>query len=231
MRAECVISLPRLAVDYGVDQDVGADLVEVPHVAGRVLEVPVHLAGVGILGDRAVGEEVVARPVGRIVFRHRIADAPDRLVGRRDRRCRSPRARRRRSARRSVLSFQVSLPGSPGAGMVNLRQTSLPVAASSAAIQSRSPVEPPAAPMMILSLIASGAAAQAHAGRVEHDVRLPHDLAGVLVGGDDARRPVGDRDHEIAPQGDAAIGDLALLLRDPCARRCGPWSPELTSIL
>src|SRR5215470_18871785 len=56
-----------------------------------------------------------------------------------------------------VLSFQVSLPGSPGAGMVYLRHRSLPVAASSAAIQSRAPPSPPEAPIMILSLIGRGA--------------------------------------------------------------------------
>jgi hypothetical protein len=55
------------------------------------------------------------------------------------------------------LSFQVSLPGSPGAGMVYLRHSSLPVAASSAAIQSRAPPSPPDAPMTILSLMGSGA--------------------------------------------------------------------------
>src|SRR6516165_1475164 len=56
------------------------------------------------------------------------------------------------------VPFQVSLPGSPGAGMVNLRHTTLPVAASSAATQSRTPLSPPDAPTMILSLIVSGAA-------------------------------------------------------------------------
>src|SRR5882724_9490260 len=57
-----------------------------------------------------------------------------------------------------VLSFQVSLPGSPGAGMVYLRHATLPVAPSSAAMKSRTPRSPPAAPMMILSFTASGAA-------------------------------------------------------------------------
>src|SRR5262249_59762097 len=56
-----------------------------------------------------------------------------------------------------VVPFQVSLPGSPGAGTVNLRQATLPVAASTAASQSRSPSELPDAPNRILSLIASGA--------------------------------------------------------------------------
>ena len=51
------------------------------------------------------------------------------------------------------MSFQVSLPGSPGAGIVYLSQSCVPVAASSAAIQSRMPRSPPDAPTMILSLI------------------------------------------------------------------------------
>src|SRR5215510_10961191 len=41
------------------------------------------------------------------------------------------------------LSFQVSEPGSPGAGMVKVRQTSAPVAASKAPAQLRVPIEPP----------------------------------------------------------------------------------------
>ena len=45
MRAEWRDQLARLAVDLAVDQDVGADLVVVPMIARRVLEIPVHLAG------------------------------------------------------------------------------------------------------------------------------------------------------------------------------------------
>src|SRR5262245_13114064 len=41
------------------------------------------------------------------------------------------------------LSFQVSEPGSPGAGMVKVRQTSAPVLASKAPAQLRVPMEPP----------------------------------------------------------------------------------------
>ena len=39
-----------------------------------------------------------------------------------------------------VLPFQVSLPGSPGAGMVKVRQSNFPVAGSSPATQSRTPL-------------------------------------------------------------------------------------------
>src|SRR5258708_26085139 len=41
------------------------------------------------------------------------------------------------------LSFQVSEPGSPGAGIVKVRQTSAPVLASKAPAQLLVPIEPP----------------------------------------------------------------------------------------
>src|SRR5260370_338753 len=49
------------------------------------------------------------------------------------------------------LSFPVSLPGSPGAGMTYLRHAPLPVVPSSPAMKTRTPRSPPAAPTMILS--------------------------------------------------------------------------------
>src|SRR5215475_4543246 len=73
--------LARLALDHAVNHDVGPDLVVIPHVAGRELEIPVHLAAVGVPGNSAVGEKVVARSVGRVEHRHRVAGAPDSLVG------------------------------------------------------------------------------------------------------------------------------------------------------
>src|ERR1700730_12437240 len=69
-----------LAVDLAVDQDVGAFLVVIPVVAGRELEVPVHLAVIGVPGDHGVSVEVVAGAVGGIEHRNRIAGAPDHLV-------------------------------------------------------------------------------------------------------------------------------------------------------
>ncbi len=51
------------------------------------------------------------------------------------------------------LSFQVSEPGSPGAGMVKVRHASLPVSASKAPTQLRVPCEPPVlSPWMTSSL-------------------------------------------------------------------------------
>src|SRR5260370_12550975 len=60
---------------------MGADFVVVPQVARRELKIPVHLAGVGIVGDSAVGVEVVARSMERVEHRHRVASAPDSLIG------------------------------------------------------------------------------------------------------------------------------------------------------
>src|SRR5258708_29221639 len=60
---------------------MGADFVVVPQVARRELKIPVHLAGVGIVGDSAGGVEVVARSMERIEHRHRVASAPDGLIG------------------------------------------------------------------------------------------------------------------------------------------------------
>src|SRR5439155_13582430 len=74
--------LARLAVDHAIDEDVRADLVVVPMVAGRVLEIPVHLAALGVPGDHAVGEEVVTRAIGRVEHRHWITGTPDQLVRR-----------------------------------------------------------------------------------------------------------------------------------------------------
>ena len=65
---------------------------------------------------------------------------------------------------------------------------------------------------MILSLIGERRAGDLHLRHVEGDIGLPHDLAGGLVGGDDAGRRIGGRDDEIAPQGGAAVDRLPLLL-------------------
>src|SRR5262245_65467233 len=85
-------------------------------------------------------------------------------------------------------SFQLSLPGSPGAGITYLRHANLPVLASSAAIQSRTPRSPPAAPTMILSLTVSGAAVSwrsfcPSATLVSTSIMLVSLLVGVLRGG------------------------------------------------
>src|SRR5439155_12780442 len=70
-----------LAIDLGVDQNVAAALVIVHRVVGRVLVIPAQLAGRRIERKHAVGVEIVARPIGAVVFRRWIAGAPIRSVG------------------------------------------------------------------------------------------------------------------------------------------------------
>src|ERR1700687_3244544 len=86
-----------------------------------------------------------------------------------------------------VLPFQVSLPASPGAGIVYLSHSRLPVLASRPAIQSRTPWSPLAAPMMILSLMASGADVIATSGvsgkPVSHTTRPVSLLVATIRGG------------------------------------------------
>src|SRR5262245_35684500 len=70
-----------LAVDLGVDEDVSAGLVVVHVVVRRVLVPPRDLAVRRVEGDRAIGEEIVAGTISRIVGGNRIARAPIRQVG------------------------------------------------------------------------------------------------------------------------------------------------------
>src|SRR6266478_5191589 len=72
-----------LAVDLGIDQDMAADLIVIVVVIWRVLEVPGDLAVRRVEGDRAVGVEVVARAVARIIGWNRIARTPIRQISRR----------------------------------------------------------------------------------------------------------------------------------------------------
>src|SRR5262249_26962136 len=76
-------NFPVLAVDFGIDEDVATDLVVVVIVVRRVLEVPRDLAVRRIEGNRAVGVQVVARTIARIVGRNRIARSPIGEIGRR----------------------------------------------------------------------------------------------------------------------------------------------------
>src|ERR1019366_2218513 len=61
-----------LAVHLGVEQDVGAGLVVVAVVVGRVLEIPADLAVGGIEREHARGVEVVARTARRVIARNRV---------------------------------------------------------------------------------------------------------------------------------------------------------------
>ena len=71
------------------------------------------------------------------------------------------------------LSFHVSLPGSPGFGIAYQRQSSLPVLASSAAIQPR--VLPSPAPLAMMTL------PSAVIGAVKNLSRLPNSLVAAII--------------------------------------------------
>src|SRR5258708_17699 len=130
------------------------------------------------------------------------------------------------------LPCDVALPGSRGAGMVNLRHTSLPVAASRPAIQSRTPWSPLAAPTMSLSLMASGAAVKVTSGVSENEVShttLPLSLSVAMMRGELPKppAPVMTRlPHNAAPGlriWRSCLGSMRHTMR--------PTSPERTSIL
>src|SRR6202030_905001 len=81
--AEMTDCLAGLTVDGDVVEQVDADLVVIPSIVGRVLEVPDELAGIDVERDRRIGVEVVARSRLRIHLRYWIAGAPDGQPGRR----------------------------------------------------------------------------------------------------------------------------------------------------
>src|SRR6202163_4137234 len=98
--------------------------------------------------------------------------------------------------------------------MMNCGHRRLPVAASSRAIQSRTPVSPLAAPTMILSLMASGAAVKVTSGVSENEVSqttLPVSLSVAMMRGE-LPKTAGTGDDEVARQRRAAAAHLAILL-------------------
>src|SRR5215470_4033493 len=64
-----------------VDENVSADFVVVPHVAWRILKIPVRAAAFGIQGNGTVGIKIVARPIGGIKLGRRVPRSPEGLVG------------------------------------------------------------------------------------------------------------------------------------------------------
>ncbi len=200
-----------------VDDDLRAAGVIIVDVVRRVLEMPLHLAGRGIERDGAVGEQVVTRPVRRIVARRRIAGAPigdvgGRIVGAGD-----------------VERAAAGLPGVvivfPGlaAGLARRRHRErLPFLLAGLGIERREPAAH--------AVVAAGAAddhgilererrrGDLHVGLIVQ-VLVPDDLAGLLVGRDHPAVEAGDRDDEIAPQRDAAVAVGLLHARDPSSRR------------
>ena len=75
--AEAGHDLAVLAVDIGFDKKGGADLVVVHVVPGRVLEVPLQFARIGVEGDGGIGVEVVTRPIFRVIHGNRVAGTPE----------------------------------------------------------------------------------------------------------------------------------------------------------
>ena len=189
--------LAGLSADHAVDEDMGACLVVVPHVAGRELEIPVHLAAVGIPGDGAVGIEIVARPVGRIEHRHRIAGAPDHLVGGGIVGAGDPHC-----AAADLPGVVLVLPGL-AAGLARRRNdVFVPEYFAGRGIEPCDPVAHAAvaAGGTDDDLVPDGErrGGDLHVGLIVQ-VGLPHHLAGVLVGGDHTRGIVGGAEHQIAP--------------------------------
>ena len=211
MRAEWVISLRVWPADLAVDQDVGAGLVVVPHVAGQVLVIPVHLAAVGIPRDQAVGVEVVAGTVIRVEHRHRIAGAPQHLIGGDIVGAGDPHG-----AAAGLPRIVLVLPGLAAGFAGRRHDVFAPGDLSGRGIDRHDEVAGAA--------VAAGGAQhdlvldrERRRGELQVDlavgeIALPRDLAGLLVGGDHAGRVVGDGDDEIAPQRGAAVRQRHLLL-------------------
>src|SRR5262249_30545444 len=179
--------LARLTGDLAVDQDLRAGGIPVPVVTGSVLEIPVHLSAVGVPGDHAVGEQIVAGPIGRIEHRHRIAGAPDHLVGRDIVAAGHPHG-----AAAGLPGVVLVLPGL-AAGLARSRdRVLLPDELAGLGIESGDPVAHAA--------VAAGGAdddlildgerrsSELEIGLTVAHVRLPDDLASILIGRDDAWR-------------------------------------------
>src|SRR5262245_49170578 len=198
-----------LGIDLAVDDDLRAGGVVVAVVVGGVLEEPLHLAGRRVESDRAVGEQVVARPVRGIVARRRVASAPIGEVG-----LRIVGAGHVERAAAGLPGVLLVLPGLAAGLAGGGDDEGLPLLLAGLGIEAGKPVAH--------AIVAAGGAdhdcvlERERRGR-EFEVGLvavlfvPDDLAGLRVGRDDAPVIAGDRDHEIAPQGNAAITVRSLL--------------------
>src|SRR5262249_1598382 len=113
--------------------------------------------------------------------------------------------------------------------MVYLRHRSLPVAASSAAIQSRAPPSPPEAPMTILSLMGSGA--PVIVTRSESDTLVSHTTWPEILSV--AMIRAGERAGEMTrlPQNTAPRFALTTSVLGFIRQTTRPTSPDVPSIL
>jgi hypothetical protein len=170
------------------------------------LEVPGDLAARRIEGDRAVRVEVVARAVARIIGWYRIARTPIGEIS-----CRVISAGAKKRAPSGLPRIVIVLP-SLAAGFSRRRdRIGLPFEVAGPRIECRHPTAQTAvaagAPDNDGILKRERCRRELEVGLVEK-VLVPHDLAGLLVGGDDTASIACNRDHESAPQSNAAIAAL-----------------------
>ena len=178
-------------------------------VIGRVLEVPGDFAGGRIEGDSARCVEIVAGAARRIVTRHGIAGAPVgkvilRIIGAGD----------IESAAAGLPSIDLVFPGLASRFARRGNGEGFPLQFPRRGIERGDPVAH--------ALIAARGAYQNAVFQRERrrgkldlglvmQVFLPHDLAGLLVGGDDASVLARCRNNKIAPERYTAMAPEALL--------------------
>src|SRR5262249_19069064 len=155
--------------------------------------------------------EIVTRPMGRIEFRDRIAGAPDGLVG-----LRIVGAGHPDRPAAGLPGIVLVLPGL-AAGFARRRNgVFAPEELAGLGVTLGAPATSPVAARrrahQDLVLERERRAGDAQRRIVLADFGLPHYLPGFLVGRDHACRLVGDRDDNVAPQRDAAVGFLPFLL-------------------
>ena len=201
--------LPQHAIDLDVVQHVDADLVEVPRVVRRVLEVPRELAGAHVDRNHRVRVQVVARTELRVVDRVRVAGADDVEMRRRIERAGLPDA-----AAAGLPGAVVVLPGL-AAGVARLRYgVEAPLLVTGLGVESGDPAARAAVARAVLH---DDDAVGDERRRVEFllaaelvfggDALVPHDLAVVAIDRDDAAiGQVGE--DPVFPERDAARARL-----------------------
>ena len=200
------VKLARLAVHRRIHQHVLGDAVVVVRVVRRVLVVPLDLARIDVHRERAVGVEVVAGPVLVVPVRAGVADAPDQGVGLRVvAACDPGRAAAVRGRALVLPGLRAGLAGrGDGVGApdflvgveVGRRDPAADAVLGAGNARDREVLDDERSARDHLALVGIG------------DLALPGDLAGVLVGGDDAAvQRV--RDDLVAPERHAAVVDAA----------------------
>src|SRR6516225_2091357 len=207
--------LAAAAADRRVVQHVDADLVVVPRVIRRVLEVPRQLAVFDVQRNDRVRIEIVARPRLRVVLGNRIAGSPDRQLARRIIRAGLPEA-----ASAGLPRVVLVLPGF-AAGLARFRDgIPAPELVACSGVERRNPATrlPVTRAVCDYDLAVGGdgrrkesfATAELVGAR---DLLVPDDLARAAVDANDAAiGQVGD--DEIFPERDAARPRHVALMLD-----------------